>query len=101
MDSELHKAVDKRYGKYSNIRVVHPMTTYRKGRTAGFSVGIMLTMFGNLFHEWYFHGSAHADLSSWILVPIALVLFLWDGLMRQPNKIAVEVRKSIAIYKDE
>jgi hypothetical protein len=101
MDSELHRAVDKRYGKYSNIRVVHPMTTYREGRRAGFSIGIMLTLFGNLFHEAYFHGSDHADFWAWVLAPLFLLLFLWDGLHMKPNKISADIRKSIHVYKDE
>lgn len=101
MDSDLHRAVDKRYGKYSNIRVVHPMTTYRKGRSKGFSIGVMAVLLANLGHEAYFHGSAHADLWAWILAPVALLFMLWDGLHSAPNKIASDVRKSIDIYKDE
>jgi hypothetical protein len=101
MDSELHKAVDKRYGKYANIRIVHPMDTYRKGRNAGFSIGVMLTLFGNLFHECYFHEADHADLWSWILAPLFLFLFLWKGLKSEPNEIAVNLRRSTDIYKDE
>ena len=101
MNSELHKAVDKRYGKYSNIRVVHPMHTYERGRASGIHVGLVLGFFATMLHDIHFHDWHNFDAWSISLFAVAIPAVIWRAYKSQPNEIAVEIRKSIDIYKDE
>lgn len=101
MDSELHKAVDKRYGKYANIRVVHPMDTYIRGRRHGIYVGAMLAFAAYALHEIHFHDWHNVSFWHIGLLSIAIFAAFWTAYKSEPNKIAVDVRKSTDIYKDE
>lgn len=101
MDSELHQAVDKRYGKYANIRVIHPMDTYIRGRRHGIYVGAMSAFAAYTLHEIHFHDWHNVSFWHIGLLTSAIAISFWTAYKTEPNKIAVDVRKSTDIYKDE
>jgi len=101
MDSELHEAVEREHGKYSSIRVVHPMNTYVSGRTHGIYVGLMAGFTAAALHDIHFHDWHNIDAWHIAMLVIGVPSAIWMAYKVMPNKIAVEVRKSIDIYEDE
>jgi hypothetical protein len=101
LGNELQRAVEKTYGKGTDLRVVHPMDTYINGRNKGFYVGILVALAGFLLHEIHFHDWHNMDVWSVLLLAGALLIAFWAAYKSEPNKIATDVRESLDIYKDE
>jgi len=101
LGNELQNAVEKAYGKGTDLRVVHPLKTYKQGRSTGISVGIAMGASMGIGHELFQHGAEH--MGWWMLGFMVFIggWIFYIGHHSEPNKIATDVRKSIDIYRDE
>ena len=96
---ELSRAVSGPKGRLAKLRVVHPMDTYREGRRAGVKVGMSVGMLSMFLREGSLYDNYH--WASILGFTVAVLIAFWVAWHRKPNKVAVDVRKSVDIYRDE
>ena len=98
---ELPKAIERQFGKGANLRFVHPMKTYKEGRSNGLHVGFFAGIFGAMLHEVLQHDNPHGY--AWYLLFVGAVgaLAVYIAYFRDPSRVIDDVKRSIDVYKTD
>jgi len=98
---ELQKVVKKRFGTGIDLRIVHPMDTYKQGRSNGNTVGFLAGVVAFAGHEYFLHDGEHNG-GFWLLFLFAVfAMALWISYRSAPRKISRTIKESIDIYLND